>query len=129
MIERRAAEAAAFLVLFFVSTAAADDPGHGERLFQRCYGCHSVNPAERDLPGPNLHGVVGRAAGADRAFEYSPALRVRAAEGLIWAEAQLDKFLADPDAMIPRTAMNFAGIMSAADRRDLIAYLRQSGEE
>ena len=39
--------------------AAHADPARGERVFQRCYACHSVVPGEDKLPGPNLRCVLG----------------------------------------------------------------------
>ena len=35
----------------------------------------------------------------------------------------LDKYVADPQAMIPANRMPYAGTANAADRADLIAYL------
>jgi cytochrome c2 len=117
---------AAQAVMILLTAAAQAGDMAGERLFQRCYACHSVKPQEQDLPGPNLHGIVGRAAGADRNFQYSPALRARADEGLVWTEAELGRFITDPEAMIPHNAMNFAGLKSAEDRGALIEYLKRA---
>lgn len=108
------------------AAAAAGDPLRGERVFQRCYACHSVDPSEVGLPGPNLHGIVGRRAGAQPGFDYSPALRLLASRGHAWTPAALDAFLADPLAVAPDNAMGFFGLRSAQDRADLIAYLRQA---
>ena len=65
----------AALVMAMLAAAAPS----GEALFQRCYACHSVDPAEQGLPGPNLAGVVGRRAGAQAGFDYSPAMRAAGA--------------------------------------------------
>src|SRR3546814_8066494 len=54
------------------------DPSRGERVFQRCYACHSVDPAETALEGPNLDGVVGRKAAALSGFDYSDAMIAQA---------------------------------------------------
>lgn len=119
---------AVLLVALLPATAAADDgdPVRGERVFQRCYACHSVDPSEAGLPGPNLHGVVGRRAAAQPGFDYSPALRALADRGHAWTPQALDEFLADPLAVTPDNAMGFFGLPSAQDRADLIAYLRQA---
>jgi cytochrome c len=108
--------------------AFAQDPGRGERAFQRCYACHSVDPAEQGLTGPNLHGIVGRPAAADPDFRYSEAFRAVAQEGLVWTEEALDAFLADPQAAVPDNDMEFFGLRDAGDRRDLIAYLIGAAE-
>ena len=103
---------------------AEGDAARGERVFQRCYACHSVDPAETELPGPNLAGVVGRRAASRGDFDYSPAMREAGRRGLVWDESALDTFLADPMAAVPGTAMGFPGLRNEADRRDAIAYLK-----
>jgi cytochrome c len=103
---------------------AKSAPDRGEVVFQKCYACHSVNPAETNLPGPNLAGVVGRRAAALESFEYSPALKAAGQNSLVWDEETLDRFLADPEAMIPGTYMSLPGLHSAEERRAVIAYLK-----
>jgi cytochrome c len=105
--------------------ARAEGPADpGARAFQKCYACHSVDPAERGLPGPNLSHVVGRPAAALPDFEYSDAMIAAARQRkLVWTEATLDRYLADPQAFVPGTAMNFFGLRNPAERAALIAYL------
>ena len=98
------------------------------RLFQRCYACHSVDPAETGLPGPSLAGVVGRRAAERADFDYSPALREAGRRGLVWDETALDAFLADPAGAVPGTSMGFPGLKNEADRRDVVAYLKAAGQ-
>lgn len=113
-----------FSVFAFLSAACAQQPRDaGERAFQKCYSCHSVDPKETDLSGPNLAGVVGRRAGALSNFQYSPAMKKSGADGLVWTEETLDRYLADPLGMIPATTMSFQGVPSAAERRAIIEYL------
>ena len=103
------------------------DPIRGERVFQRCYACHSVVAGEDRLPGPNLRGVLGRRAGTAPGFEFSPAMiKAGAARGLVWTRAALDAFLADPQGMLPGTTMTMPGLPDADDRRDVIDYLEQA---
>lgn len=100
----------------------------GERVFQRCYSCHSVDRNETaKLQGPNLFQIVGRPAGASDGFEYSDAMREKAAAGLIWDAATLDRYIADPDAVVPGTRMSVPPLRDEQDRADLIAYLARSG--
>lgn len=108
------------------SALAEGDPGRGGRVFQRCYACHSVDPAERNLQGPNLAGVIGRRAGTLPQFEYSDAMIAAGRDGLVWTEAALDAYVADPQAMVPGTAMGPVRIGNAANRADLIAYLKRA---
>ena len=104
--------------------AAAQPAPDGGKLFQRCVACHSLDARERGLQGPNLAGVIGRRAGAQAGFEYSPAMRRAGARGLTWTEATLDRFLADPEAVVPKTEMFTPPLRNPADRRALISYLR-----
>lgn len=121
-----AARVAAFALLLAayagIAHAGEGDPVRGERVFQQCYACHSVQPGEDDLPGPNLAGVVGRAAGR-AGFDYSPALRAAAAGGLVWTREALDAFLRDPKAALAGTSMSYVGLNDARARADVIAYL------
>jgi cytochrome c len=108
-------------------SAAGADPARGERVFQRCFACHSVGAGEHTLPGPNLRGVVGRRAGTQLGFRFSPALIEAGARGLVWTRATLDAYLADPERFLPGTEMGMPGLSLAVDRRDVIDYLEKSG--
>jgi cytochrome c len=107
---------------------AADDAARGERVFQRCYACHSVDPEEKaELQGPSLYRVVGRPAAALADFDYSEGMRRRAAAGLVWDTAMLDTYVSDPESVVPGTRMSMPPLRDAQDRADLIAYLARSG--
>ena len=114
----------AVLMLLAISTAvpagAAED---GERLFAPCSACHSLDPAERGLPGPNLAGVIGRGIGGDTAFDYSPVLRKARDDGLRWDTKRLESFLADPAEMFPGLWMSMRGVEDAAERQALVRFL------
>ena len=107
------------LVLIPVSAAAED----GARLFTPCRACHSLDPAEQGLPGPNLSGLIGRKVGGDAAFDYSPVLRKANSEGLRWDAERVDRFLADPAEMFPGLWMSIRGVEDAADRDALVRFL------
>ena len=106
---------------------AGADPAQGERVFQRCFACHSVAAGEDKLPGPNLRGVVGRRAGTQPGFRFSPALIEAGARGLVWTRATLDAYLADPEGFLPGTEMALPGLRDAVDRKIVIDYLEKSG--
>jgi len=114
-------------VLSGMPARAEGDAARGQRVFQRCFSCHSVNPDERNLQGPNLAGVIGRRAGTLPQFEYSDAMIAAGRAGLVWSEETLDKYVQDPQAMVPATAMGPVRLSNPADRADLIAYLRSAG--
>lgn len=104
-------------------SSAAADAQRGAVLYEtRCGGCHSI---ESDRVGPRHAGLLGRKAGSVAGFDYSPALR-RA--GFVWDEARLDRWLAAPESLVPGQQMNVA-VAQAADRADLIAYLRRAAAE
>jgi cytochrome c len=121
----------ALIVILAAVPAAARADGdavRGERVFDRCIACHSVDPAETGLPGPNLHGVIGRPAASLPDFDYSPAMRAKGAAGLAWTVEALDAYLTDPAAFVEHGRMAVNGLARAQDRADVIAYIRRAGE-
>jgi cytochrome c len=98
----------------------AGDPARGETIYHKCQGCHSI---DRNRIGPKHMGLFGRQAGSLPDFDYSEAMKK---SGIVWNEQTLDTFLADPRGVVPGTKMTYAGIKSAQDRADLIAYLKQA---
>jgi cytochrome c len=95
----------------------------GERAFQRCYSCHSVQKGETGLSGPNLHRLSQRPIGGDKAFAYSRAFQAFAAANPRWTPELLDRFLTDPEALVPGNQMGFFGLRKPEDRAAIIAYL------
>ena len=116
------AAAAVLLLALGAAAAPAGDARRGEIAYQKCYACHAAEPGRNDLSGPTLHAIVGRPIAA-QGFAYSPALAALARQHGRWDAALLDRFIADPDAVAPGTAMTFPGMRNPAERADLIAYL------
>ncbi len=114
---------AILLLLSPLLPASATAEENGVRAFTPCRACHSLDAAERNLPGPNLSGVVGRAVGGAAEFDYSPVLRKARDEGLRWDAKRLEAFLADPAAMFPGLWMSMRGIEDAAERQALVRFL------
>ena len=103
-----------------VATALADgDPVRGEARFQDCAACHKLEAGVNEL-GPSLHGIFTRKAGELADFRFSPAMK---RSGINWTPETLDKYIADPQALIPANRMPYAGMADAGDRADLVAYL------
>lgn len=82
---------------------AAGDAEAGAKVFNKCQTCHVVaNEAGEVLAGrnaktgPNLYGVVGRAAGSYPEFKYGESIVALGAGGYMWTEADLAVYLADP---------------------------------
>ena len=101
------------------SPVAAADAKHGAVVFAQCAACHSLDEG-KDMLGPNLKAIVGRRAGADEAYVYSPAMRRSA---IVWTVENLDSYRKDPQATVRGTKMPFEGLAEARDRADVIAYL------
>lgn len=95
----------------------------GERAFQRCYSCHSVQKGEKGLSGPNLRRLGQRPIAGDRTFVYSKAFNAFAASNPRWTPELLDRFLTDPEALVPGNQMGFFGLRKAEDRAAIVAYL------
>jgi cytochrome c len=107
------------MALSVFPAVAADDVDAGLALYQtRCTGCHSM---DYNGVGPAHRGVFGRQAGQAPGFAYSDALK---GSRLIWDEASLDRWLADPEKLVPGQRMGVS-VPEAAARHDLIAYLKQ----
>lgn len=115
--------AAALMTLFAAGVARADgDAARGEAKFGDCAACHQLEAGANNV-GPSLHGIFTRKAGDIPDFRYSPAIK---RSGITWTPETLDKFISDPQAMVPANRMPYAGMASAGDRADLIAYLQNA---
>ncbi len=115
---------AALLVLPPAVDAWSADVERGKALFHECKRCHQVGQGAKHRIGPELNDVFGRAAGWLADFRYSAAMKAAGTGGLVWTEATLDAFLADPTALVPGSRMSFRGMAEAGDRADLLAWLR-----
>jgi len=105
------------------AVAGEGDPARGKALFEkRCTGCHALT---ENHEGPQLHGVYGRTSGTAENFAYSAAVKNAR---IVWDETSLERWLADPDELIPGNDMDFL-VAKPQERRDLISYLRQSSAE
>jgi cytochrome c len=114
----------AFLALLTVAipatgAPAAGDAKAGEAIYDRCLACHAF---AHDRAGPRHCGLFGRRAGSVNGYAYSEAMKT---SKIIWNARTLDRFLENPMKAIPGTAMGYAGIADAKERRDLIAYLQK----
>jgi cytochrome c len=121
------AVAGAFLAFAAGWAPAADgplkgDPAAGKAVYDRCLACHAL---AYDRTGPRHCGLFGRRAGSVKDFAYSEAMK---RSGIVWNERTLDRFLANPLAAVPGTAMGYAGVTDRKERADLVAWLRQAND-
>jgi cytochrome c len=113
----------AALLLACGAPAFAADAERGQQLYEsRCFACHSL---DANRVGPMHRGVYGRKAGSVAGFAYSPAVKNAA---VVWNEATLERWLTNPQDVIPGQRMNFR-VAVAQDRADIIEFLkRESGK-
>jgi cytochrome c len=120
MIRTMRVTAALLITLLAAGAARADgDAARGQAKFGDCAACHKLEAGANNV-GPSLHGIFTRKAGEIADFRYSPAIK---RSGISWTPETLDKFISDPQVMVPGNRMPYAGMASAGDRADLIAYL------
>jgi cytochrome c len=112
--------------LLSVLAPARDEAGNAgpEAFNSNCRTCHSAKEGDNRL-GPSLNNIIGRKAGTAPGYpNYSQALK---GSGITWDEATLDKFITNPDAVIPNNNMKpFNGVRDEAVRAKIIAFLKSS---
>jgi cytochrome c len=96
---------------------AAGDATRGAKVYGDCQLCHSLDKNE---VGPMHRGVFGAKAGSVASYSYSAALK---ASNVVWDEKTLDRWLADPQAMVPGTKMVFS-VDDPQKRADVIEFLK-----
>ena len=105
------------------ATAAGGDAAAGRLVFRKCQACHSMEPG-KTLLGPSLAAVVGRKAGGEANYNYSPAMKQST---IVWDVKSLDAYLADPQKVVPGNKMPFPGLKTEQDRADVIAFFAGGG--
>jgi cytochrome c len=109
----------------FGTVLAKADVPKGQQVAGRCQQCHDFSKGGPDKIGPDLWGVIGRPRASRSGFSYSSAMSSSHAP---WGFEALFKYLKSPQAVVPGTKMSFAGLPSAQDRIDLIAWLRTQSD-
>jgi len=111
------------LVLLCAPALAQDDAGQ-IAFNNACRTCHTVREGDNRL-GPNLSRVIGRKAGSLPNYNYSESMKKA---DLVWDKQNLDRFIANPDAVVSGNNMKpYGGIASADERAKIIAYLEKAG--
>jgi cytochrome c len=122
---RTAILAAIALVPFtFAAAHAEGDAAMGKKQFAPCTACHTVEKDGPNKVGPNLHGIIGKKAGTNKAdFAYSDALKK---SGVTWDEKKIDEYITKPSALIPGNKMAYMGVAKEEVRANIIAYLKEA---
>ena len=85
-----------------------------------CRTCHTLKEGDNRL-GPNLHNIIGRKAGSVPDYGYSSAMKDA---NLTWYRATLDRFIANPDQVVPGNRMkSYGGLTSPEERAKIISFL------
>lgn len=100
-------------------TASVAQKSNSSGAFSQCEVCHSIDGVNGT--GPTLKGIVGRQSGTVAGFRYSRAMKNAA---IAWDEKSLDRYLADPQGLVPGNVMPFSGISDSAERAEIVAYLK-----
>jgi cytochrome c len=117
---RNISTALALLAASTLAAQAAGDAKSGADVFKRCAVCHTAEKGGGDGLGPNLFGVMGRKAATRPGFAYSAPLKKA---GFVWNEANLTKWVAGPQRLVPGDKMMFPGLSSKKQQADVVAYL------
>ena len=113
----RLAVGAALLPL--CTLAAAQAVPNGKQAYQECLACHATGKGVNGV-GPSLAGIVGSKAADVPGFQFSGPMK---RSGIVWTIENLDKYIADPQAVVPGTRMPYSGMPEARQRAELIQYL------
>lgn len=120
--ELRATAFSTLSLLASLVPVEAQESDEGMMAFNNaCRTCHSFKPDDNRL-GPTLHGIVGRKAGSVAGFQFSTAMK---SSGITWDEANLDKFIANPESVVNGNAMKpYGGIADASERAKIVGFLK-----
>jgi cytochrome c len=108
-------------VAVLLASASAD---RGATAVRKCQSCHNFAEGEPNKQGPYLYDIMGGPQAHADGFAYSDILSQHRADGLVWSYENMDAFLTSPKGYAPGTKMAFAGVKSAEERADIMAYLQ-----
>ena len=94
----------------------------GQQVFNNaCRTCHTTKEGDNRF-GPHLYKIIGRKAGSLPHYGYSSALK---GADFVWDEERLERFIANPDELVPGNSMKpYGGLASADDRARIVSFLQ-----
>lgn len=93
----------------------------GKNVAKKCVACHTFDKGGPNRVGPNLWSIVGDEVAHERGgYAFSDALKKK---GGTWTIDALNEWLWKPQAFVKGTKMTFAGLPTAKERADMVAYL------
>ncbi len=115
--------AAAFGLFLLCAPATAQDDAGQIAFNNACRTCHTTREGDNRL-GPSLYHVIGRKAGSLPNYAYSESVKKA---DIVWDKSNLDRFIANPDQVVPGHNMKpFGGIASADERAKIVAFLESA---
>jgi cytochrome c len=98
------------------------DDAAGQQVFNNaCRTCHTTKEGDNRF-GPHLYKIIGRKAGSLPDYSYSSALK---GADFVWDEAKLERFIANPDELLPGNSMKpYGGLASTDDRARIVSFLQ-----
>ena len=114
----------AILAQFVGLASASADPAAEAQFKKSCGTCHVAVADAPPRQGPNLFQVVDRPAGSVAGFKYSPAF-VAGKSGIVWDAATLDRWITDPQSVIPGAVMPYKQA-DEAKRHLIIEFLKSA---
>jgi cytochrome c len=110
------------LLLAWAATPALAAESAPPAFNNNCRTCHSVKEGDNRL-GPSLHNVYGAKAGASPTYtNYSQGMK---SAGVTWDEATLDKFIENPEQVVPNNNMKpYKGVPDPTVRKQIIDFLK-----
>jgi cytochrome c len=98
------------------------DAASGQQVFNNaCRTCHTTKEGDNRF-GPHLYKIIGRKAGSLPDYGYSSALK---GADFVWDEEKLERFIANPDELVPGNSMKpYSGLASTDDRAKIVSFLR-----
>jgi len=104
---------------------AKASPSRGKSDARACQACHHLSKGAGPKVGPPLYGVVGRKVASIAGFDYSAAMKKKAASNKgTWTFNQIFHFIRKPSSFVPGTKMGFGGEPDPQKRADIVAFLR-----
>ena len=131
---RRLTAAFALATLAAAPALAAGDAAKGEADYKKCKACHMIvaddgtEIQKGGKTGPNLYGLIGRPVASVADFKYGEGILAAGAKGLVWDEAMLAAYVADPGAWLKEqtgdpAAKSKMTFKLAKGGEDMAAYL------
>ena len=114
-------------LLAFMGTTHALAAGEGQVAFNtHCRTCHSTKEGDNRL-GPSLHNIYGSKAGASTGYSnYSQGIT---SSGITWDDANLNRFIENPDQVVSNNNMKpYKGISDERVRKEIIEFLKSESQ-